>query len=279
VPSAITEARGLSEHPALSANGRYLAFTSFAPNLVADDTNRRPDVFRRDRLTGDIALVSVGADWAPADQASNSPAISADGRYVAFSSLASNLVAGDTNSQSDVFRRDVTASTTVRISVNRYGGNPNRSSYRPSISGDGQRVAFESGASNLVAKDQGARDVYVRDVPTGTTTAVSMTTPTDGDSNAISISADGQTVAFASANSQIVPQDTNGVLDVFVRNLTTGVSTRVSVDANGGDADGPSGFPAISGNGKTVAFESTATDLDATPGSGTLDIHVAALPG
>ncbi|HMJ31064.1 MAG TPA: hypothetical protein VK512_20330, partial [Xanthobacteraceae bacterium] len=187
--------------PSISADGRYVAFRSDASNLVPGDTNGTGDVFVRDLQTGAITRVSTNASGDQGNSASGDPSISADGRYVAFYSSASNLVPGDTNFLADVFVRDLQTGAITRVSTNASGvqGNggehPSVSSWSPSISADGRYVAFDSYASNLVPGDtNGYADVFVRDLQTGAITRVS--TNASGDqgnsfSSNPSISADG----------------------------------------------------------------------------------------
>lgn len=148
---------------AVSADGRYVAFASDASNLVPGDTNGTWDVFLRDRVAGTTTRLSVADDESQANRESIHPSISADGRYVAFSSYAANLVAGDTNDMFDIFVRDTVAGTTTRASVGPAGGQSNYGSWSPRISADGRVVAFLSYATNLVAGDtNGVADVFVR---------------------------------------------------------------------------------------------------------------------
>jgi Tol biopolymer transport system component len=163
VKSNGTEGNGNSGSPSISRTGRYVAFVSAASNLVAGDTNARDDVFVRDRSTGKTKRVSVKSDGKQGNGDSEDPSISADGRFVAFESGASNLVAGDTNDAFDVFVRDRVGRKTTRVSVKSNGKQANGTSFNPSISADGRYVAFWSGASNLVAGDTNdAQDVFVR---------------------------------------------------------------------------------------------------------------------
>ena len=160
-----TQANGDSASPAISADGRYVAFGSDASNLVPGDTNGTSDVFVRDLRSGTTQRVSVATDGTQANGDSDSPAISADGRYVAFASYASNLVPGDTNGTADVFVRDLRSGTTRRVSVATDGTQANGDSGSPAISADGRYVAFESDASNLVPGDTNhCVDVFVRDL-------------------------------------------------------------------------------------------------------------------
>src|SRR6266508_1421320 len=165
------------EAPSLSEDGRYVAFSSSASNLVVGDTNRALDVFVRDRQAGTTARVSVATGGGEGSGTSSSPSISADGRYVAFFSYASNLVSGDTNNTTDVFVHDRQTGTTTRVSVATGGGEGNGASSSSSASADGRYVAFGSHASNLVDGDTNNNgDVFVHDRQTGTTTRLSVAT-------------------------------------------------------------------------------------------------------
>jgi Tol biopolymer transport system component len=149
--------------PAISADGRFVAFRSSASNLVPSDTNGSPDVFVRDRRTRTTRRVSVGQGGVQGDSSSQSPALSTHGRFVAFASEATNLVPGDTNESGDVFVRDRRTRKTERVSVGRNGAQTNSNSFSPSISADGRFVAFSSDATNLVPGDTNrATDVFVR---------------------------------------------------------------------------------------------------------------------
>ncbi|NJC70769.1 hypothetical protein HC031_13740 [Planosporangium thailandense] len=269
----------------MSANGRYVAFYSQASNLVAGDTNGTGDIFVRDRVAGTTTRVSVATGGRQANGTSRGVSISADGRYVAFMSDASNLVAGDTNKTDDVFVRDRVAGTTTRVSVANGGGQANGQSYYPKISADGRYVAFASFASNLVTGDTNkTSDVFVRDRVAGTTTRVSVSSKgvqanawsaggdVDGDETAIS--ANGRYVVFNSFASNLVTGDTNGREDVFVRDRVAGTTTRVSVGAGGRQADLPSFEPSISSDGRYVAFMSAATNLVSGDSNGDWDVFV-----
>ncbi|MDP9226624.1 MAG: hypothetical protein M3P18_22850 [Actinomycetota bacterium] len=268
-----------SSGQAISGQGRYVAFHSVASNLVVGDTNGSGDVFIRDRLAGVTRRVSVGPGGRQANEGSDTPAISADGRFVAFSSFASNLVAGDTNGAGDIFVRDVLAGVTRRVSVGSAGRPANAPSFSPAISADGLFVAFTSFASNLVPGDTNeSGDTFVRDLLAGVTRRVSVG-PGGRQSNGSSgdfppsISANGRFVAFDSFASNLVPGDT-GWGDVFVRDRLAGVTRRVSVNRAGGQADGPSDTPAISADGRFVAFVSFASDLVSGDTNATGDVFV-----
>jgi Tol biopolymer transport system component len=254
---------GFSIAPDISADGRYVAFMSAATDLVPSDDNGVEDIFVRDLSTGTTVRASVDNLGGDADAGSYQPALSADGRYVAFSSDASDLVPGDGNNMNDVYVRDLVAQTTVRASVDVHGGDPNGLSLRAAISPDGGFVAFASSASDLVPNDTGFTDVFLRDLAAQTTVRISVTpeggTP-DGNSWNPSVSAGGALVAFWSEADDLV-EDDSPLSDAFVRNVADGVTTLVSVAMDGGAADNFSEDPSISADGRFVAFESAASDL------------------
>jgi len=274
----------LSEYTSISADGRYVAFESFASNLVSGDTNGGTDIFVRDTLTNTTRRVSVSSSGAEGSGAEY-PSISADGRYVAFWSYASNLVSGDTNGTTDIFMRDTQTNTTTRVSVSSSGMEGNSYSDEfASISGDGRYVAFESYASNLVNGDtNGTWDIFVRDTQTSTTTRISVdSSGVEGNGLSMypSISADGRYVAFSSEASNLASVDTNGWLDVFVRDTQTNTTTRVSLDsrcAQGNEKSGGRSF--ISADGRYVAFESSASNLVSDDTNGMIDIFVHEMGG
>jgi Tol biopolymer transport system component len=268
------DANGASWQPALNATGRYVVFTSAASDLVSGDTNGLQDVFVRDARKNVTTRVSVDTTGGDANGESiGGAAISADGRYVVFASGATDLVPSVSPSGWAVYIRDMKTAETTMISVDRFGGNPNGSSFDPSISADGRYVAFASSASDLVAVDNngGTSDVFVRDRSTGVTSLVSIDTTGhqplqwSGDP---SISSNGRYVAFDVGSEFLV------LGDVLVRDLSAGVTTRASVDTAGGDPDGVSGDPSISGNGRYVAFWSVATDLVSADTNGAADVFV-----
>jgi Tol biopolymer transport system component len=265
VASASTQANGHSVAPAISADGRVVAFYSDASNLVPDDTNGARDVFVRDRVAGTTTRVSVGAGGAQGNSHSFAPAVSADGRFVAFHSHASNLVAGDGNGVDDVFVHDRQGGSMARVSLATGGAEENAGSYAPALSADGRLVAFVSDASNLVAGDTNVgRDVFVHDRGSGTTTRVSVSTSGDQGnvgSTSAAISGDGRYVAFASFDTNLVADDTNDGSDIFVRDRQAGTTTRVNLYPGGIEGDGDSLRPSISADGSTVAFDSDAWNL------------------
>ncbi len=212
---------GDSFSPAISGDGKVVAFVSFATNLV---TNAKPgirNIFVCDRTTGAIELISQSGAGVPADQQSMTPAINFDGRFVAFKSEATNLVPNDTNNLVDVFVRDRQEGTTERISVSFTGANSNDVSFPPAISDDGRFVVFGSAANNLVQHDANmAADVFVRDRLTETTVLAGLgdtgQQPAAGTPDVPpAISGDGTQIGFVSMASNLVLTDRNEMPDVF----------------------------------------------------------------
>src|SRR4028119_264212 len=194
VDSAGNQGNRDSYNPSISADGRFVAFYSQASNIVPGDTNNSYDTFVRDTLTNTTTRVSLDSAGNQGNSDSYSASISADGRFVAFSSEASNIVPGDTNNYADIFVRDRLTNTTTRVSVDSAGNQGNRDSYSPSISADGGFVAFYSEASNIVPGDIDENgDIFVRDRLTNTTTPVSVNSAgnqTFSESNSPSLSSD-----------------------------------------------------------------------------------------
>jgi Tol biopolymer transport system component len=258
--------------PSISANGRFVAFLSFASNLVAGDTNHRPDVFVHDRKRGQTTRVGVSSTGAEANDGSIwLPAISDNGRVVAFFSRSTNLVPNDHNGIADFFVRDLKRGETTRVSVSSAeaeqtpGRGVEQLGIVPAISHNGRFVAFFSASPNLVEGDRNnTDDIFVRDRKLGETTRVSVSsTGEEANDTSLfypSISANGRFVAFTSWASNLVPGDENGHHeDVFVRDRQRGVTTRVRENNRSGSLY--SGIPSITDNGRFVAFESPAPDL------------------
>jgi len=259
------DSNGPSVDPSISADGRYVAFTSSASNLVAGDGNGMPDVFVRDLHLGMTIRVSVDRAGDDANDESNKPSISADGRMVAFGSHATDLVDGDESGYPGIFVRNLDLGQTERVSVAADGSGANGNSWGPVISADGAYVAFASEANNLVANDTGFRDVFLRDLKAHRTIWVSVgrdgESPNEGSAGAC-VSEHGRYVAFWSRASDLVEGDTNGQDDVFVRDLATGVTSRVNVSSDGAQAVGGGSYhPMISGDGRYVVFMSDAANL------------------
>ncbi len=225
VSSTGVEANGETHPGGISSDGRYVAFASSATSLVANDTNGRWDIFVRDRQAGTTERVSVSSSGDQADQDSSSTAISADGRFAAFVSDASDLVTDDTNGMGDIFVRDRVAGTTERVSISTAGQQADSSSSEVAISADGRFLAFVSGATNLAPGDTNSSgDIFVRDREAGVTTLVSLSSTgaqSSGDIREPAISANGRFVSFISSAADLVPDDMNNEFDVFLRDRQT----------------------------------------------------------
>ncbi|HLO29308.1 MAG TPA: DNRLRE domain-containing protein [Anaerolineales bacterium] len=270
VASSGAQGNDMSRWPQVSGDGNFVVFESYATNLVSNDTNGEPDIFVRNRSTGTTERVSVADDESQANSWSESDlAISRDGRFVAFASTASNLVSGDTNGAMDVFVRDRQLGQTKRVSVDSSGaqvpGDETTDYGGLAISGDGRFVVFTSNAAGLVSDDtNGAEDVFVHDMQSGATARISVSSNGDqADNSSVSsdISDDGHLVVFWSSATNLVSGDTNSVNDVFVHDLLTGETTRVSVNSNGEQADHRSDGGALSDDGRYVVFSSEAENL------------------
>jgi VCBS repeat-containing protein len=283
--------------PALiSKNGRYVVFESDASNLidlnndnVADpDLNNAADIFVRDLETNRTILVSVdGTNSTPGNQGSSKATISDDGRFVAFLSNATNLVAsGTTNGGMQVFVRDLQTNTTQQVSVDSdevQAFDYERAS-QAAIAGNGQFVVFTSYAKLSPIDTNGDRDVYLRDLAAGTTSLVSVNQANTGGGNGASgdqdfmlpgISADGRYIVFSSTASNLVSGDTNGQRDVFLRDHQTNTTTLLSRNQAGTNSgNGESNFAVINAAGNVIAFTSAAADLVATDTNGWPDVFM-----
>ncbi|MDR7277128.1 TolB family protein [Catenuloplanes atrovinosus] len=258
-------AAGSSVEPSISADGRFVAFESAAGDLVPGDTNGVRDVFLRDRVLGTTVLVSAAWDGSDNPDGASSPAISGDGRFVAFDSYAENLVPGDVNGEADVFVYDRLTGTTVLASLTSGGAQANRNSYTPSLSADGRYVAFSTHASNLLTSHRnGTRlpDVVVRDLLLGTTTQVSL------DPNGLGgtgthlnpqVSADGRYITFISSSRDLVGDATYGY-GVFIRDMSSGITTRAARTSTGSPAVGIFEYT-ISPDTRYLTFETDASGV------------------
>lgn len=264
VASDGSQANGESTSGAISADGRFAAFDSWATNLVPGDTNNARDVFVHDLETGVTTRVSVASDGSQANANSAFGALSADGRYVAFSSFATNL-GGGTYRSNDIFVHDRQTGATELVNAGPPDDDPYWSSSwlgSVAISAGGRYVAFVRGGRFIVGGPYPDirlfSDVWLYDRETRRTERVTVG---NGLSHSCSLSADGRYVAFASGASDFVPGDTNLSDDVFVHDRETGVKARVSVASDGTQADARSFSPAISADGRFVAFSSVADNL------------------
>ena len=260
-----TWAFGFGVGVSMSADGRKIAIVTAQP-LVAADVNGQPDVYVRDVQTGAVTLASVGLDGAPSNDYCDGPVISGNGRYVAFYSPASNLVAGDIRGTYDVFVRDLQSGVTELMNVSSSGARAEGISWDPKMSPDGRYVAFWSTAGNLVAGDSRQySDVFIRDRVARVTERISVSSAgveANGESYPGTVSADGRYVTFLSAATNLVPGDTSTAYwDSFVRDRVLGVTERVSVNSGNVQANAASYAGTISADGRYVAFVSSATNL------------------
>ncbi len=263
----------------ISDDGRYVAFESSATNLVADDTNGTPDVFVHDRDTDITERVSVASDGSQGNHSAFfQTTISGDGRYVTFTSVATNLVADDTNGVGDVFVHDRDTGITERVSVASDAAQSNGSSGGPDISDDGRYVVFGSSATNLVADDtNGVGDVFVHDRSTGITERVSVAsdgTESNNGSGAFGISGDGRYVVFRSSATNLVENDTNERPDIFVYDRDTGITERVSIISSDGTESNEDVINGFSDDGRYMVFDSLATNLVADDTNEGYDVFV-----
>ena len=247
-----TQANASSSLASISADGRYIVFQSNADNLVSNDTNAKTDIFLYDRTTLNITRISVASDGTEANGNNFGASISADGRYIAYSSAANNLVANDNNNTSDIFVYDRDTKQTTRISIASNGTEGNASSFSPSISSDGRYITYISAASNLVANDTNfENDTFVYDRNTQQTTRVSIAgngTQANSSSSSPSISADGRYIAFDSLANNLVSNDTNSNRDIFVydRSSTFNIISPNLVQGSWVDFDNDGDFDLLS---------------------------------
>jgi hypothetical protein len=277
VDSAGYEGDRVSRNPSISSDGQLIVFASEATNLVEGDSNNVQDIFLHDWLTGITSRLIVGLQGQEANGTSAWPEISADGTTVAFSSTASNLVEGDTNGVEDVFVVELTSGSIERVSLSSSKSQANLASYQPVISGDGRFVAFISLATNLFqGADSGTAEVYLYDRANSQLQWVSDPSggPNDYPCGELAISADGNWVAFSSRSSQLVPWDTNGRSDVFLWNRTSSTLSSVSSPNSIDQANSSSYQPALSADGRLIAFRSHATNLITQDENGFGDIFV-----
>jgi Tol biopolymer transport system component len=279
--SAGLQGNSSSYNADVSDDGRYVVFDSHATNLVAGDTNGRSDVFRHDRLNGLTERVDVGLGGVQADRGAEFPYLSADGNRVVFQSASTNLVAGDTNGAFDMFVVDFLNATTTRVNVDSSGNQANYSAAYVTMSADGRWFLFGSIATNLVVGDTpNTMDLFLHDSLTGATVLAGV------DSNGVkandytargTLSADGRYVAFRSTATNLAPGDTHGQMNVYLRDLWLGITSRISVGVDGQAPDGPSSQPLITDDGRTMAFYSEATNLVRDDTNGVWDVFVSDL--
>lgn len=271
----------LSYRPSISADGRFIAFYGPATNLTSECNNKKWHVYVHDQQKGLTTCVSLSSKGVQGNGYSYNPSISADGRYVAFYSDANNLVPDDTNGKYDVFVHDMMTKQNTRVSVKGFNTQvTDGDSTVPVISACGRYVAFKSDSAQLVMDDSNEfKDVFVRDLLKGDTTCVTCH-GVDGPSDdiswgfSISISENGNFVAFMSRATNLVTGGSNGQYQVFVHNMETSMNKIVSVSRDGEIGNKDSFNPSISGDGRYIAFESQASNLIQDDNNNTRDIFV-----
>jgi uncharacterized repeat protein (TIGR01451 family) len=268
----------ISDSPVLSADGTRVAFASYATNLDAADTDRWADAYVNDLVTGDLILASTSDAGADANSDSYAFGLSADGTKVAIQSIAQNLDPGDSDTNYDVYVKDLLTGEIVLVSTSESGSNANADSLYPSLSADGTRVSFWSEADNLDPADTDEfADVYVKDVVTGDLVLVSTSdsdVKANGHSVYHSLSADGRFVAFQSLASNLDPTDTDGFTDIYVKDLVTGDIVLASTSDGGIKANTDAGAPILSADGTRVSFVTAASNLDPADTDDFADIYV-----
>lgn len=276
----------------ISGDGNWVAYSSRADFLVANDDNGSDDIFVTHRVSGQTERVSIATNGDEAIFPTYNPAIGGDGRYIAFQSLDTFGNNNDSNNAVDVYVHDRDLNTTTRVSVSSSGQQTTFWVQLSDISDDGRYVVFSSADTNLVNDDdnicQGqtpfgqiitfpCNDVFIHDQQTGQTRRVSVTQggqQVSGVSSKASVSGNGRFVAFQSSATEFAAGDNNDAIDIFVKDMTTGKVERISVDSNGIEANDGSWNPQISANGRIVTFESRATNLDPADSNNFIDVYV-----
>lgn len=276
VDSSGVEGDGDSLLGSISSDGRYVTFISNATNLVADDTNGTQDIFVHDNVLGTTTRVSVNSNGDESNDYSTMPTISGDGKYVVFESIATNLVSGDTNGRTDIFIHNIKSGVTTRVSLGNDGNEGNFDSYFSSVSSDGRYVVFYSNSSNFVVNDTNSmEDVFVRDTVDNTTTRVSVSSAgVEAFGSSPSISANGRYVVFASQATNLVSGNNSGFNQIYMHDMQTGATTKVSVDSNGLEGNNFSSSTSISDDGRYVVFHSLSTNLVSGDTNGFMDIFL-----
>jgi Tol biopolymer transport system component len=264
----------------ISADGRFVTFSSSAINLVPDDTNYDSDIFVHDLQTGMTERVSVSSQGDEGNWYSTSPAISGDGRFVTFGSRSNTFVPNDTNAAEDIFVHDRQTGQTTRVSVSSDGQEAEDNSSASEISYDGRYVAFLSYANNLVEVEgyPPKPQVYIHDRETGITTMVSVNSSGENGndrSGVLAISPDGRYVTFGSQASNLVAGDTNGGSDIFVHDHILGITLRISITPSGIQGNDTIWGPAITDGGRTVAFWARADNLVDGDNNEEIDVFVS----
>ncbi len=270
------QANGQSGSSSISDDGRFVSFESNATNLVPNDFNGQTDTFIYDRLNKTVELITIAPDGTQANGSSSSGDLSGDGRYLTFGSFASNLVPNDINNQRDIFVYDRLNKTTELVTIANSGTQANGFSLFSVISDDGNYIAYESTADNLVAGDtNGLGDIFLFDRLNQTTERINVAangTQANGVTTLGSISDDGNYITFTSDADNLVANDTNGKSDIFVYDRQNKTVELISQAATLGNGDSTSGM--ISGDGSFVVYQSEADNLVAGDTNGKSDIFI-----
>jgi Ca2+-binding RTX toxin-like protein len=275
-----TEGLGDSNEAQFSPDGRFVVFESDANNLVAGDTNNATDVFLKDLSTGAISRLSTTAGGAQANGGNSTAHFSSDGRFVVFTSAATNLVAGDTNNFDDIFLKDLTTGAVTLLSTTANGTQTNGNSSNAQLSQDGHLMVFSSVATNLGSSSILFSDIFLKDLITGAVTVVTNAadgTRANGLSSHARFSPDGHSVVFESSANNLVTGDANNQIDIFLKDLDTGAVTLVTNTADGTQGNGRSSDARLSADGHFVTFTSVATNLVAGDGNNRTDLFLVNL--
>lgn len=272
------QAVGVSSQASVSQNNNFAVFTSSAANLVSGDNNNKADIFRKNLTTGQTIRVSTNVTGVEADGASKEAQLSADGSTVVFTSSATNLISGDTNSKDDIYYKNLTTGVVERVSMSSASEQANGDSYKAYFSADGNKVVFVSSASNLIVGDtNNVADIFIKDLATKEVIRINVdkfATQANGNSDDARFSADSTKVLFSSDATNLVANDTNGVRDIFVKDLLTDDLIRVTTNKNGEQANGVSYNAQFSPDGRRVVFSSLASNLVADDTNGVVDVFV-----
>jgi hypothetical protein len=279
--SAGVKGDGPSLSPALSSDGGIVAFTSFATNLDPNDTDSDLDVYVKDLASGTLSLASTSSAGIKGVGENASPILSADGTRVAFQSFA-NLTPNDTDENVDVYVKDLVSGSTTLASTNDAGVKADGSSGGPALSADGTKVSFVSTGTNLDSADTDSiHDVFVKDLVSGevalASTSTGGTKGNDINFFTTGLSDDGTKVGFVSMATNLASGDDDAVLDVYVKDLTSGVLSLASTSSSGTKGNGNSDPAALSGDGARVAFGSSSTNLDPADDDPNEDAYVKEL--
>lgn len=276
-----TEGNNRSERPGMSPNGRYVVFTSDADNLIPGGSDGEDgQIFLKDRMTGKVVLASRAEDGSEAEDSCGNPTVSADGRFVCFNTGSDNLHPGDDNGNGDVYVKDLKTGAIEWISQAHDGSAGDDGSANAFITPDGRYVVFQSGAENLHPDGDangGDRDIFLRDRKTGRLQRVSDTAEgiqPNNDCYNPYLTPDGRFLSFRSYADNLVPDDTNGKADIFVKDLKTGKIERVSTSSEEEEGDGYCGCHHMSDDGRYVIFRSSSSNLVPGDTNGTYDVFV-----